>query len=73
MTWETAEPTSLPDRRLFPMQLMTRKSCVGWHGVVEASKARRGPGEERAQPGPSRLHVVIVRRFQGFSAEHWKR
>lgn len=72
MTWETGEPTSLPDRRLSPMQLMARKSCVGWHGVLGTSKARCGAGEERAQPGPSRLRVVMVRRFQCFSVEHWK-
>lgn len=36
MTWETGEPPSLPDRRVPPMQLTAKKSCIGWCGVVEA-------------------------------------
>lgn len=44
VTWETGEPTSLPDRRASPVQLTARKSCLGWHGVVEARKASRGQG-----------------------------
>lgn len=36
VTWETGEPTILPHRKVSPMKLTARKSCVGWHVVVEA-------------------------------------
>lgn len=44
MTWETGDPTSLPDR----------KCCVGWPGVAEVceetSGPRRGEGAARFFP-----------------------
>lgn len=52
MTWETGEPTSLPDRRLSPMQLMARKSCVWLAWCIRNIKSEmwtgRGEGPARS-------------------------
>lgn len=36
VTWETGKLTILLHGRVSSVKLMARKSCVGWHVVVEA-------------------------------------